>query len=67
MVNPPAPFTHWKGMLSYHTLLLFRYADHDLDKSTLVYFGPVTPLCPDMAVPCFKDTYRNPSEFFHDP
>jgi hypothetical protein len=45
MVNPPAPFTHYKGTLLYHTLLLFRYANHDLDKLTLIYFGTI-PLLP---------------------
>jgi hypothetical protein len=53
-------------MLSYHTLLLFRYDNRDLDKPTLAYFRPVTPLCPDTAVPCFKDTHRNPSKLSHD-
>jgi hypothetical protein len=52
-------------MVSYHTLLLFHYANRDLDKPTLAYFGPVTPLCTDMAMMCSKDTRRNPSKLSH--
>jgi hypothetical protein len=44
MVNPPTPFTHQKGMLLYHTLLLFRYANRDLDKPTFSYFRTVALL-----------------------
>jgi hypothetical protein len=28
-------------MLSYHTLLLFRYANRDLDKPILAHFAPL--------------------------
>jgi hypothetical protein len=48
--------------MSYHTLLLFRYANRDLDKPILAHFGPVTPPYPDMAMPCPKDTRRNASK-----
>jgi hypothetical protein len=49
-----------RGTWAYHTLLLFCYANHDLDKPALAHFGPVTPPYPDMAMPCPKDTCRNP-------
>jgi hypothetical protein len=66
MVNPPTPFAHYKGLLSYHSLLLFCYANGDLDNPTLAQFGPVTPPYPNMAMPCPKDTCHNPSKLSHD-
>jgi hypothetical protein len=56
-----------KATWSYHTLSLFCYANCDPDKLTLAYFSPVAPLCPNMTMPDFKDTCRNPSKPSHDP
>jgi hypothetical protein len=66
MVNPPAPFTHQKGMLSYHTLLLFLYTHSEVDKLTLTYFGNHSTPCPNMAMPGSNDTSRDPSKLSHD-
>jgi hypothetical protein len=30
--------------------LVVHYVNRDLNKPTLAYFGPVTPLCPDLVV-----------------
>jgi hypothetical protein len=37
-----------------------------LIKPPLLVLGPVTPLCPDMAMPCPKDTCHNSSKLSHD-
>jgi hypothetical protein len=42
-------------MGSHHTLLLFHYASHDLDKLTCTYFGIVALLCLSMAILSPKD------------
>jgi hypothetical protein len=60
--KPSRPFRPLEGMLSYRTLLSFRYANRDLDKPTFDYFGHVTPPYPDMAMLGSKDTRRNPSK-----
>jgi hypothetical protein len=37
-----------------------------LIKPSLLVLGPVTPLCPDMAMPCPKGTCHNSSKLSHD-
>jgi hypothetical protein len=60
-------FFNWKGTWSYHTLSSFRYPNHDLDKHTLAYFGPIALPCLSMATSDLKDTHHNASKLSHDP
>jgi hypothetical protein len=66
MVNSPAPFTPLKGTWGCHP-----FSSAPLGQSWPGYTHPclfwtVTPPCPDMARPCFKDTCHNPSKLSHD-
>jgi hypothetical protein len=44
----------------------FRYANCDLDKLTLTYFGNRSTPCSNMAMPGSKDTRCNPSKLSYD-
>jgi hypothetical protein len=53
-----------KGPWSYQSLPLFRYANCDLDKLILVYFRPIAPLFPNMAMLGLEDTRCDAKQAF---